>query len=263
MLAFPGVADIEILERVDDPGDAVLVMECGDLKRVGIDGLDRGFVINIDHHPGNAMYGALNWMDPTAAACGEMAFDLVRALGAPLTPDIATHLYVAILTDTGSFRHSNITPRTFEICRSCVEAGANPQAVARSLYDSGRLGRLKLIGAILNGMQVDPTGHVATIDVNERLARDCGGTYEDTDEIVNMPLSVKEILAVAFFKETGPDHWRVSLRSKGGIDVNAIAKLYGGGGHKNASGCSAHGALEVVRAAFTQHLAEAVNRAVL
>lgn len=261
MLVFPGVADIEILERVDDPADAVLVMECGDLKRVGVEGLDRGFVINIDHHPGNAMYGALNWLDLSAAACGEMAFDLVRELGVPLTAEIATHLYVAILTDTGSFHHSHITPRTFDVCRQCVEAGVDPQAVARSLFDSSRLGKLKLLGAILNRMQIDPTGRIATIDVDEQLARDCGGTYEDTDDLVNLPLTVKEIVAVAFFKETGPDQWRISLRSKGTIDVNAVARLYGGGGHTNASGCSATGELEVLRGVFVTRIAEAMERA--
>ena len=261
MFAFPGVADIEILERVDDPGDAVLVMECGDLKRTGIDGLEKGFVINIDHHPGNALYGSLNWLDLSAAACGEMAFEVVRDLGVPLTPEIATHIYIAILTDTGSFRHSNITPRTFDICRRCVEAGAMPQAIARSIYDNNRLGKLKLLGAILERMQIDPAGRVATLDVTEQLARDCGGSYEDTDDLVNLPLTVKEILAVAFFKGIGPDEWRVSMRSKGTIDVNAVAKQFGGGGHKNASGCSAHGSLEAVRPVFTRLLAEAVDRA--
>ena len=99
---FPGVADIEIAERVDDPGDAVIVMESGDLLRTGVAGLERGFIINIDHHVGNTMFGAVNWVDVSAAACGEMVFDLVRELGVPLTYDIALHLYIAILTDTGS-----------------------------------------------------------------------------------------------------------------------------------------------------------------
>ena len=115
LLVFPGVSEIEIVDRVDDPGDAVIVMESGDLLRTGVSGLERGFVINIDHHVGNSMFGAINWFDVSAAACGEMVFDLVRELGVPLSHDIAVHLYVAILTDTGSFRHSNITPRTFEI----------------------------------------------------------------------------------------------------------------------------------------------------
>ena len=148
LLVFPGVSDIEVAARVDDPGDAVIVMESGDLKRTGVEGLDRGFVINIDHHLGNTMYGALNWFDLSAAACGEMVFDLIRELGVPLTREIATHIYITILTDTGSFHYSSISPKTFDICRQCMEAGVDPPSVARSIFDSNNLGRLKLFGAV-------------------------------------------------------------------------------------------------------------------
>ena len=129
-------------------------MECSDLTRTGVAGLDGRFIINIDHHVGNRMYGAVNWFDESAAACGEMVFDLIRALGVPLTPEIATHIYLAILTDTGSFHHSNITPRTFDICRQTVEAGVNPAAMARRVFDSNSFGKLKLIGALLDSMEL-------------------------------------------------------------------------------------------------------------
>jgi phosphoesterase RecJ-like protein len=258
MLVFPGVGAIEIADHVDDPGDAVIVMECGDLQRTGIAGLERGFVINIDHHPGNTNYGALNWFDISAAACGEMVFDVIRALGVPLRADIATHIYIAILTDTGSFHYSNITPRTFDICRQCVEAGVSPPAIARSIFDSNNLGRLKLFGAVLSRMQLDASGRIATVYVDRQLASDCGGTYDDTEGLINLPLTVKEILAVVFFKESGPGEWRVSMRSKGEIDVNAVAKEFGGGGHKNASGCSAQGSLSELSQLFVQKLADAI-----
>jgi phosphoesterase RecJ-like protein len=261
MLVFPGVAEIEVTSQVNDPGDAVLVMECGDLNRTGIGGLDAGFVVNIDHHPGNAMYGALNWFDLSAAACGEMVFELVQALEVPLTFEIATHVYVAILTDTGSFHYSSISPRTFDICRQCMEAGVSPPAVARSIFDSNNLGRLKLFGAVLSGMQLDATGRIATVWVDHRLAEQCGGSYEDTEGLINLPLTVKEIVAVVFFKENGPDDWRVSMRSKGEVDVNAIAKEFGGGGHKNASGCSAAGTLAELKALFEHKLSDAIGRA--
>jgi phosphoesterase RecJ-like protein len=241
--AFPGVGEIELSDRVDDPGDCVIVMESGDLSRTGVAGLDGGFIINIDHHVGNTMFGAVNWFDLSAAACGEMVFDLVRELGVPLTHDIAVHVYVAILTDTGSFHYSNITPRTFEISRVCVEAGVDPPAVARSVYDTSTLGRLKLFGAILSRMQLDASGRLAIISVDQRLAADCGGSYEDTEGLINQPLTVKEIQAVVFFKEIRAGEWRVSMRSKGNVDINAVAKEFGGGGHKNASGCSATGEL--------------------
>ena len=255
---FPGVSKIEVADRIDDPGDAVIVMECGDLSRTGVEGFERGFVINIDHHLGNTNYGSMNWFDAGAAACGEMVFDLVKELGVPLSPEIATHVYVAIITDTGSFHYSSISPRTFDICRQCVEAGIDPPTIARAIFDSNNLGRLKLFGAVLSKMELDASGRVAVVYVDEKLATECGGTYEDTEGIVNLPLTVKEIEAVAFFKEAGPGDWRVSMRSKGDVDVNAIAKEYGGGGHKNASGCSATGALPVLKVLFTGKLLAAI-----
>jgi phosphoesterase RecJ-like protein len=261
LLVFPGVSDIEVMTEVDDPVDAVIVMECGDLARTGVKGFERGFVINIDHHPGNTMYGALNWFDLTAAACGEMVFELIEALGVPLTKEIATHVYIAILTDTGSFHYSNITPRTFEICRRCMEAGVQPPAVARSIFDSNNLGRLKLFGAVLSRMELDGSGRLATVFVDQRLASDCGGTYEDTEGLINLPLTVKEIQAVVFFKENGPNDWRISMRSKGDIDINKVAKQFGGGGHKNASGCSATGTFEELKTLFCEKIMEQIEAA--
>jgi phosphoesterase RecJ-like protein len=259
LLVFPGVTGIEVAERVDDPGDAVIVMESGTLDRTGVKGLDRGFVINIDHHLGNSMYGAVNWFDLSAAACGEMVFDLVKELGAPLTREIATHVYVAILTDTGSFHYSSISPRTFDICRQCVEAGVDPPWVARSIFDSNNLGRLKLFGAVLSRMELDPTGRLATVYVDRQLADECGGTYEDTEGLINLPLTVKEIQAVVFFKEDGVDDWRISMRSKGEVDINAVAKQFGGGGHKNASGCSARGPIAELKAIFRDKITEQID----
>jgi phosphoesterase RecJ-like protein len=261
LVAQPGVAGIIVTEHVDDPGDAVIVMECGDLARTGVGGLERGFVINIDHHPGNTLYGAINWLDLSAAACAEMVFELVHELGVPLTAEIATHVYVAILTDTGSFHYSNITPRTFDICRQCLEAGVSPPAVARSIFDSNSLGRLKLFGAVLSGMELDSTGRISIVSVDRKLAADCGGTYEDTEGINNLPLTVKEIVAVAFFKEIDTHDWRISLRSKGEVNVNAVAKEFGGGGHKNASGCSARGTLAELKTLFITKLSEAIEHA--
>jgi phosphoesterase RecJ-like protein len=259
LLPFPGVAGIDVTQRVDDPGDAVIVMECGTLERTGIAGLERGYVVNIDHHVGNSMYGALNWFDVSAAACGEMVFDLVRALGVPLTLEIATHVYLAILTDTGSFHYSNITPRTFDISRLCLEAGVDPPAVARTIFDSNSLARLRLHGAVLNRMQLDPSGRIATLWVDRALTDQLGATYDDTEGLINVPLTVKEIVAVAFFKEQAPGEWRVSLRSKGDIDINAIAKEFAGGGHKNASGCNAEGTLDQLMKLFETKIAAAIQ----
>jgi phosphoesterase RecJ-like protein len=252
LMEFPGVPEIEIAPEVAGDFDAAIIMECGDLARTGVAGLERGFVINIDHHPGNAGYGQINWFDASAAACGEMVFDVVRALGVKLTPEIATHIYVAILTDTGSFHFSSISPRTFDICRILLEAGVDPVRVARSVYDSGTMGRLRLSAALLSGMQIDQTGRIAVLYLDHEIARTAGGTYEDTDGLINEPLTVKEIQAVVFFKHVEDDEYRVSMRSKGVIDVNAVAKTFGGGGHKNAAGCTATGRLDTLRQLFVE-----------
>jgi phosphoesterase RecJ-like protein len=258
LLAFPGVSEIEIADRVDPAFEVALIMECGSLDRTGVQGLERGIVINIDHHPDNAAYGDINWFDPSAAACGEMVFTLVEALGVPLTRTIATHVYLAILTDTGSFHFSSISPRTFDICRQTLEAGIDPVAIARNVYDSNNLGRLKLFGAVLSAMRLSHSGRVAIVYVDHEMARQAGGTYDDTEGLINLPLTVKEIQAVVFFKQVDPGQYRVSMRSKGDIDIGAIAKAFGGG--KNAAGCTANGTIESLQAVFVNEIERAIER---
>ena len=256
---FPGVERIRVGPTVDEAVDAVVVMECSSLERTGVTGLDRSPILNIDHHPGNTGYGTVNWIDETAAACGEQVFTLVDRLGVQLTPAMATHLYLAILTDTGSFRFSHLTPRTYELAGRAVAAGADPQWIARTHYDSNSLARVRIFGAVLNAMSVHADGRVAVLAITRQMAADLGGSYDDTEGLINFPLSVKEIAAVAFFKEMGPDDWRVSLRSKGPVDTGAVARQYGGGGHMNASGCAWQGSLADGRAAFARLLAAAVD----
>jgi phosphoesterase RecJ-like protein len=256
---FPGVSDIHVSATVQGQFDAAIVMECGDLSRTGVDGFDKYFVINIDHHPGNRSYGAINWFEPGAAACSEMVFDLVEALGVTLTPEIATHIYVAILTDTGGFHFSHITPRTFEICRRCTEAGANPQAIARAVYDSSTMGRLRLMGAVLHDLEFEAEGRAALAALTLKLFHETGATIDDADGLINIPLNVKDIQAVAFFKEIAPDSFRISLRSKGSVDVNRVAGAFGGGGHKNAAGCTLDGPYPEVRAKLLAELKQVLS----
>lgn len=254
---FPAVEQIRVQTTVDETTDGSIIMECSSLERTGVSGLDRSPVLNIDHHLGNARYGAINWIDESAAACTELVFTLIEALGIAMTPAIATHVYLGLLTDTGSFRFSHITPRSFEIARRSVEAGADPQWIARTHYDSSTLGRVRIFGHVLNAMRLGATGRVALLTMTHADALAAGATYDDTDGLINFPLSVNDIQAVAFVKEAGPDDWRVSLRSKGEVDVGAIARAHGGGGHKNAAGCSARGPLSAVQETFLALLVQA------
>jgi phosphoesterase RecJ-like protein len=259
LLQFPGVDEICIADRADGNYDAAVILECGDLARTGVAGLDRYRVVNIDHHPGNSGYGELNWFDPTAAACGEMVFDLIHALGVPIDARIGTHIYLAILTDTGSFHYSSISPRTFEICKQTLEAGVDAVGVARNVYDSNNMGRLKLFGSVLSAMQIDASGRIAIVYLDHEMAREAGGTYEDTEGLINLPLTVKEIQAVVFFKQTEGEAYRVSMRSKDDIDIGLIAKQYGGGGHKNAAGCTVAGPIDALQKMFVEKIEAAID----
>jgi phosphoesterase RecJ-like protein len=258
-LEFPGVDHIDVtraVERTD--AEALIVMESGDLARTGVSGLEGRFTINIDHHQGNTHYGALNWVDETAAACGEMVFDLVEALGVPLTIEIATHIYLAILTDTGSFHYANMTPKTFEICRRALEAGVNPGAMARRVFDQNSFGKLKLIGALLAEMDLLDGGRLAAMYLNDDIMNATGTTYNDTEGLINLPLTAREIQAVVFFKLGADGDIHVSMRSKYDVDVRSVAARHGGGGHKNAAGFKVAGPLGAVREGILTEIAEAI-----
>lgn len=253
---YPEVDRIRIGREVTEVADAAIIMECGSLDRTGIRGLDRSPVLNIDHHVGNTQYGVINWVDESAAACTELVFSLIEALGAPFTREVATHIYLGLLTDTGSFHFSHITARSFEIARRCVEAGADPQWIARVHYNSNTLGRVRVFGHVLNTMTLDPSGRVAVLAVTHAALAATESSLDDTEGIINFPLSVKDIEAVVFFKEADAGEWRVSMRSKGDLDVAAIAREFGGGGHANAAGCSARGELPALQDQFRTRLVQ-------
>jgi bifunctional oligoribonuclease and PAP phosphatase NrnA len=262
-MEFPGVARIEIAREVRErPGpldhEALIVMESSDLARTGVAGFDGRFTINIDHHQGNTRFGHLNWIDESAAACGEMVFDLIEALGVPLTIEVATHVYLAILTDTGSFHYSNITPKTFDVCRRLTDAGVNPAAMARRVYDQNSFGKLKLIGALLAAMDLLDGGRLAAMYLNDDILNATGTTYSDTEGLINLPLTAKEIRAVVFFKQGADGDIHVSMRSKYDVDVRAIAARHGGGGHKNAAGFKVKGPLHAVRDGVLNEVIDAI-----
>ncbi len=247
---FPGIDRIELADNIGPigrEGPAVIVLECGNLARTEVKGLDAaGIVINIDHHVGNSMYGAVNWFDESAAACAEMVAELIDALGVPWSPAIATHLYLGIVTDTGGFHHANITPRTFELCRRITETGVDAAAMARQIFDSYNIGRLKIMGALLDAMTLFADGRIAVQYFDDELLARCGATFDDTDSLVNVPLGARDVVASVLFKRQGPNEFRVSLRSKGAVDVRRVAAIWNGGGHVNAAGCTVTGAYEEI-----------------
>jgi phosphoesterase RecJ-like protein len=244
---FPGVDRISVGAAFDGQADAAIIMECSALARTEVAGLDGRFVINIDHHLGNTMYGDVNWFDETAAAVCEMAAEVIDALGVEWTPEIATHLYLGIATDTGGFRHANITGRTFELCRRVADTGVEPSTLSRRIFDSFSIGRVRLTGEMLHAMELHHGNKFALLYYDEPLLHETGATPDDTDGLVNIPLGARDVLAVALMKRQSNGEFRVSLRSKGDVDVRAVAQKWAGGGHRNASGCTILGERDDVR----------------
>lgn len=251
---FPGVLDIELSTQATGQADAVVTLECSDITRPGVAGLDRYFVINIDHHLGNEMYGRVNWFDGSAAACTEMVADVIDELGVEWTREIAQHLYLGIATDTGGFRHGPISARTFEVCRRITLAGVEPADLARQIFDSFGLGRVKLTGFMLSRMQLFHENRLAVLEFDDDLLGQCGASVDDTEGLVNLPLGANEVMAVALFKCQADGSCRVSLRSKPSVDVRAVAAHWGGGGHKNAAGCTLTGDIAAQRAEIIARL---------
>jgi phosphoesterase RecJ-like protein len=259
LLAFlPGVDRYRTLERLDGHFDVVVLTDCPNPQRTeGLIDQARDaaqVVVNIDHHPDNRRYGHVNWIDVTAAATGEMVYELLTALRVPLTPAIATNLYTAIHTDTGSFRYSNVTARTFTIAAALVAAGARPELVSESLYERRAPDALHWLGEALARVEVSEDGRVGWLalsadSIPERIV--------ESEELVNYPRSVASVRVACLLRELNGTV-KVSLRGKGDVDVQKIAAQFGGGGHVNAAGCTVPGPLPEA----TRLLLSAVRRAV-
>jgi phosphoesterase RecJ-like protein len=256
---LPGAGDILVMPEVTEMFDGAFVIECSDIDRPGLVGLERQHVVNIDHHSTTALFGNINWIDATASAVGEMVYNLCKALGVSPTFEIAVCVYTALLTDTGSFQFSNTTDRTFKIASELVRRGVEPAKVSQALFYSYPYAKIKLLGLALSTLERDPSGQLAWIRVSLDDTERAEANDEDSDGIVNYALSIGEVEAVAFFKEVSPEVYRVSLRSKGKINVARVAEKFGGGGHKNASGCTVAGDFDDIREEVVGRLREAVH----
>lgn len=256
---LPGSDLIVLQDEVTENYDAAFIIECSDVERPGLVGLKNQFVVNIDHHSTTIPFGDINWIDPTAAAVGEMIYNLSKALGVEVTKEIAECIYTALLTDTGSFHFSNTTERTLKIASELVRRGVEPARISQALFYSYPFSRIKLLGIVLAGIQRDESGRIAWVTMDRATMYEADACEEDADGIVNHALSASEIEAVAFFKELAPDVYRISLRSKGKNNVAKVAEMFGGGGHRNAAGCRVEGEFEDVRRRVIEGLQNALG----
>jgi len=228
-------------DSVNGSYDAAIILECDSIQRTRLEGLDGRFLINIDHHKSGRTFADVNWIDPKAVATAEMVYKLARAAGVKISPEIATCLYTAVLTDTGAFMYEETSEHTFELARELVLAGADPAHCARPIYFGHSTAKMRLLGSALSVLQRE--GPLAWIWVTQAQMERANAKEEDCEGLVNYALSIGDVEVAVFFRELPGGRFRVSLRSKGGLDVAQIAEEFGGGGHTCASGGSVDGPL--------------------
>jgi phosphoesterase RecJ-like protein len=232
--------------------DLLIVLDISDVKRLGgLGDAVRSLKIPklvIDHHIAtDDPAGDVVVSDTTACATGELVFDLARVLGLELTTPVATGLYVAMLTDTGGFRFSNTTPRCHAIAGQLLAAGIEPEEMYRRVYASVPVGKLELLREALATLEVDPAYGLSWISVPAGAMERFGVRSEDLDGIVEHPRSIAGTRLALFFRDLGHGKVKVSFRSTGDVDVNALAREFGGGGHAKAAGALVAGGLDAVR----------------
>jgi len=239
-------------DHINGNFEAAIILECDSIQRTRLAGLENHFLISIDHHLSGRPFADVNWIDPQAVATAEMVYLLARQAGVKISPEIATCLYTAVLTDTGSFMFEGTGERTFALARELVLAGADPAHCARNVYFAHSTAKLRLLGAALSNLHRD--GPLAWVSVTQQQMDAAGAREEDCEGLVNYALSIQDVEVAAFFRELPDGRFRVSLRSKGQLNVAAVAQAFGGGGHKCASGCSLDGPLSSAVECIIAHL---------
>jgi phosphoesterase RecJ-like protein len=249
-LSHDGVPDIlrwmpgqELVERTTTETDFDLAIVCdtGTTERIGrskaaVESAKR--TLTIDHHVAEGEFGEIRLVDSHAAATGEIVFSLLRELGAEITREIAQCLLCAIITDTGSFRYMNVTPETFEIASALMEAGACPAQIADLVFDNRSVASLRLLGRALESLQLSEDGRVAWAVIRASDFAAFNATDEETEGIVTHVRAARTARVGVLFREIPGKQVRISLRAREGFDVNRVANVFGGGGHKLAAGCS-------------------------
>lgn len=219
--------------------DAVIVFECSSLDRTGnVEGVIPGGVpiINIDHHQRNISYGTINVVDTSRAACGELLFDLLKFWRAKITKSMAQQMAIALVTDTGRFRHPSTNSRTLEIAAELVDIGADLTDLTDRIYYQMAEPQFRLTHEVLAGAQMRLNNTLCMLLLRQSDLQKHNIPVRDTEGLVDYSLSIKGVRVGALLKELGPSQTKISLRSPDSIDVAKLARQYGGGGHKNAAG---------------------------
>ena len=235
--SLPGVDKVEVGQRLDNSTAPVIILECDSIERTGLQGLGERYLVNIDHHASGRPYAALNWIDEHCCAVAEMIYEIAVAAEVNITPSMATCLYTAVLSDTGSFTYPSTNANTFALAHKLAASGASPSQIARNLYFTNPESKLRLLAIALTNMRCE--GALAWSWVTDEELERTGATAEDCEGVVNYLIGIAGIESAVFLREVAPTGgFRLSIRSKGKVDVSQIAESFGGGG--NGAPVAAH-----------------------
>jgi phosphoesterase RecJ-like protein len=230
--------------------EVAIILDCGEMERVGahaakIAGIPN--LINIDHHISNGGFCEVFLIDPNASSTGELLFRLFRYSKISLTSEIATCLYAAILTDTGGFRYGNTHSSSLMAAAELVDGGADPQWISENIYESDPASRIRLLSMVLPNLTLGEDGKVGSLTVTQKALAGAGALPEHSEGFVDLPRSIKGVQISILYAEMPDGSFKISLRSKGKINIEKVARFLGGGGHTNAAGCRVSGELEDIR----------------
>ena len=217
--------------------DLVIYVDCADQRRAGIELIDNVKIVNIDHHQSNDNFGIINIVDDTKASAAEVLYNFFEQNDLKISKNIAQCLYVGIYDDSIGFTTPRTSQETFQIINKLVSTGISPSAIANNLLRRDSLARYRILPKILDTLELHAQGKVATIYLDENWIQETGASTHECDDVVNMVLNIAIVEVIAYFRVVD-SRVRVSLRSKNNIDVSYIAKIFNGGGHKNAAGLS-------------------------
>lgn len=260
----------EVSSKLNKAGDfdTAIVLDCPTLNRTGkvkdVIAAKGVPVINIDHHVSNENFGDINWVEPNASSAGEMVFKLFKETGVAMTKEVALSLYIAILTDTGSFNYDNTSKVTHEIAGELLGYGLDPALVSESVYERRTVEDINLLGLVLATIRVNKKGTVAHLEVTKAMLNKTGADLAKSEGLINFARSIEGVKVAILFKEGQKEKNKIniSFRSKGNgntVDVNKIAAVFGGGGHKRASGCIVAGSLKDVKKKVLKKVEEVID----
>lgn len=255
---LPCAEAIRQVERVEGDYDAVILLECDGIERTGLAGLEGRFIINIDHHYSGKAFGDVNWIQNDACAVGAMVYELALLAGVRVTPQMATCLYTAVLTDSGSFCYAGTDYHTFDVAADLARNGADPCAIAQHIYFSNPTSKMLLLGAALSNLHRE--GRLAWMWVTHGDMVRTSAVEEDCEGLVNYAVGISGVDVAVFFRELANHRVRLSLRSKGEINVARVAERFGGGGHSHAAGCTIDGPLPVATARILDDLRTCIRK---